>query len=494
MALAALAALLVPAAGCASPGDQQPSTGASPGGPAASGPGGPGGPADAGGPPGPLTVSGRNLLSSDGRPFVWVGDTAWNITGLDRAGIDTYLDRRSAQGFMVIQAVAAFREPAQAEDAYGNEPFDGDAARPRTTPGSDPADPEQYDYWDHVDHLVAGAHRRGLTVALFPVWSFHLADKTLTAANAHAYGEFLGKRYGGDGVTYVLGGDDPNPRPHIWPELRAGLTAGVAAPIPSTEASGERRAGVRTSTNPALVTYHPAGYKKPSYGYQDTDYAMVQSGHCVKNGWQQLLSEAYREVSKPIIDSEPLYEGHPRCWKLEEGYATTEEVRRQLYWSLFSGGFGVTYGHHSVWQTHGADGARVYAHPRNSWQEALGDPMAEQVRHLAGFLRLRPIDDRVPDDGLVRADLGEQWSRKAGLRDGQGRWAMVYLPTGGTVQIETGKLAGERVRVSWYDPRTGALTARGERATADAAELTPPERQVDAPGDSQDWILILDRL
>lgn len=40
--------------------------------------------------------------------------------------------------------------------------MDEDPARPAVTPGSDPADPEEYDYWDHVDAVVDEANRRGI--------------------------------------------------------------------------------------------------------------------------------------------------------------------------------------------------------------------------------------------------------------------------------------------------------------------------------------------
>lgn len=40
--------------------------------------------------------------------------------------------------------------------------------RRATTPGSDPNDPEAYDYWDHVDYLVSLAEQKGLYVGLIP--------------------------------------------------------------------------------------------------------------------------------------------------------------------------------------------------------------------------------------------------------------------------------------------------------------------------------------
>jgi hypothetical protein len=40
-----------------------------------------------------------------------------------------------------------------------------------TTPGNDPADEEQYDFWDHVDHAFDLAEERGMYIAMVPTWN-----------------------------------------------------------------------------------------------------------------------------------------------------------------------------------------------------------------------------------------------------------------------------------------------------------------------------------
>jgi hypothetical protein len=57
------------------------------------------------------------------------------------------------------------------------------------------------------------------------------------------------------------------------------------------------------------------------------------------------------------------------------------------------------------------------------------------------------------------------------------RLVMAYLAKGGSVTVDLGRMPGEMVRVSWYDPTTG--TARGESdMRADGTEtLTAPSRQ-----------------
>jgi Protein of unknown function (DUF4038) len=55
----------------------------------------------------------------------------------------------------------------------------------------------------------------------------------------------------------------------------------------------------------------------------------------------------------PVIDSEPIDEDHPIGFEgAKYGYSTASDCRRFLSWDSFSGAFGHTYGHHSVWQMH----------------------------------------------------------------------------------------------------------------------------------------------
>ncbi|MDH7571107.1 MAG: DUF4038 domain-containing protein, partial [Armatimonadota bacterium] len=57
---------------------------------------------------GPLRVTpdGRYLQHADGTPFLWLGDTAWELFHrLNREESERYLENRRAKGFTVVQAV-----------------------------------------------------------------------------------------------------------------------------------------------------------------------------------------------------------------------------------------------------------------------------------------------------------------------------------------------------------------------------------------------------
>src|SRR5262245_10302527 len=162
-----------------------------------------------------VSASGRHLVAPNGKPFFWLGDTAWLIMSMtDRREVETYLKARAKQGFTVIQPTLVMGEErvcgTKHPNRYGDTPFiDGDPSRPNVTPGNNPNDPVEYDYWDHVDFTIETAQKLGLQVAALPLFISHRGEgyKYLTEKNAAAYGKFLGERCRGKNLIWVLGGD-----------------------------------------------------------------------------------------------------------------------------------------------------------------------------------------------------------------------------------------------------------------------------------------------
>jgi hypothetical protein len=81
---------------------------------------------------------------------------------------------------------------------------------------------------------------------------------------------------------------------------------------------------------------------------------MRQNGHFdTTKTWARISADYAKVPIKPVLDGEPLYEDHPLCFRsVDHGYSNAHDIRRFLYWDLFAGTFGHTYGHHSVWQMH----------------------------------------------------------------------------------------------------------------------------------------------
>ncbi|MFZ4507799.1 MAG: DUF4038 domain-containing protein, partial [Fimbriimonas sp.] len=103
----------------------------------------------------------RFLTEQDGKPFFWLGDTAWELFHrLSREEVIHYLDNRKSKGFTVIQAVAlAEFDGLNTPNAYGDRPLTN----------NDPTTPDlSGKFWEHVDFVVEEANKRGLYIGFLP--------------------------------------------------------------------------------------------------------------------------------------------------------------------------------------------------------------------------------------------------------------------------------------------------------------------------------------
>src|SRR6516225_2501952 len=121
-----------------------------------------------------LSENRRYLMTADGKPFFYMGDTAWELFHrLNREDADKYLEKRARQGFTVIQAVAiAEFDGHTVPNAYGHLPLTNlDPARQAVKDGP------QDDYWDHADYVIDRANANGLYVGFLPTWGRYWHDK-----------------------------------------------------------------------------------------------------------------------------------------------------------------------------------------------------------------------------------------------------------------------------------------------------------------------------
>lgn len=424
-----------------------------------------------------ITVSsnGRYFVDPVGDPFFWVADTAWGMpVDLNRDEVAQYLDTRAKQGFNVIQVVGIFNQAGgPGPNRYGDYPYDKDLSRLAITDGSDPSNPEQYDYWDHLDYIIEQANVRGIRVALVPIWGHKMAGSVLTQDNAFEYGNFVGTRYRKSQVVWVLGGDTPAAGAEkIWATLARGIATGVT--------------GVEDYKTP-LMTYHPIGGTDSLQWFASApwlSFDMAQGGHCLRyEERRKMLDAAYQaKVTRPFLDGEQIYAEHPYCWKSEDGYSTPLDVRRDAYWAAFAGAAGVTYGHHSVWQFVGATSLAPELGAIGDWQSAMEDAAAWQMRYLADLMKAHPWYRGVPDQQFIKSRIVAGPERLQGFRASDGSFAMVYNPGGGeAVDVDLSVLTGRQVRLSWFDPTTGEYTTLG---------VQPKGRYTYVPPTTDDWVLV----
>ena len=420
-----------------------------------------------------LNVSddGRRLVTLDGEPFFWLGDTAWELFHrLDRTEAEHYLQDRARKGFTVIQSVVlAELDGLHTPNAYGETPLIDD----------EPSQPNEA-YFEHVDYVVDKAEELGLYVGMLPTWGdkfnrrWGVGPEVFTPANARSYGEFLGERYKNAPIIWILGGDRAPEDDEDLEIIRA-----MAEGIRSSAGDGQ------------LMTYHPMGGRKSWEWFHEDDWLdlnLFQSGHSEPDAANYgFVEEGFDlDPAKPVIDGEPRYEDHPVSWSPERGWFDSFDVRQAAYWSVLSGAAGHTYGNHNIWQMW-EPGRTPISWARTPWTEALAHPGAAQMGFLKALMLSRPFLDLIPDTSLVEpAYDGPRHIRAA--RDREGSFAIAYSPYGWPIEVDMAPLAGEEFRAWWFDPRTGTATEIGAFEWA-------AKRTFDPPGSGRrgnDWVLVID--
>ncbi|MBI3414832.1 MAG: glycoside hydrolase family 140 protein [Verrucomicrobia bacterium] len=427
----------------------------------------------------------RFLVTADGKPFFYLGDTTWELFHrLNREDAIKLLDDRAAMKFNVLQSVAIAELDGHTDpNPYGHLPFvDLDVTKPALKDGP------QNDYWDHVDFIVTEANQRGLYIGFLPTWGrfWHDLSKDrkplFTVANAEVYGEWLGRRYKDAGLIWILGGDrsvDNDEQKEIIRAIAKGLRKGDGGAH--------------------LMTFHPPGGNGSSTWFHDDDWLdfnMRQNGHVAEftGRYDSTRKDYDRTPIKPVIDGEPIYEDHPVSFDAKKlGHSIAADVRRPLYWDLFSGACGHTYGNHAVWQMFDPNRGKPINNPLMPWSDAINQPGAAQMQHGRALFESRPFLTRIPDDSIIVTDRvptsvpGAGRYHFAATRDESGSDAMVYAPVGRAFKVKMDKITGAKVKAWWFNPRDGRATAIGEFPNTGEREFTPPDK-----GEMLDWVLVLD--
>lgn len=412
----------------------------------------------------------RFLIFEDGTPFFYLGDTGWEIFHrLDKKDTEIYLENRRAKGFTVIQAVVlAEQHGLDVPNMEGHKPLIG----------NDPLRPNE-EYFAHIDWVIKKAADKGIFIGLLPTWGDKVDKQWGTgpvifnSENAFKYGQWIGNRYKNfTNIIWINGGD------------RQG--GGDNTPIWNALAEG-----IKSVDKNHLMTFHPSGWKSSSEWFHDSewlDFNMAQTSHARRgsSAFKRFIAGDYERLPlKPCLDGEPRYEDHPVNWKPEElGWFDETDVRQAMYWSLFSGAFGHTYGCHPIWQMKTPEREAV-GFARNNWYDALDFPGAYDLIHARRLIESRPFLSRIPDQSMiVKAEMTDDDYTVATRGEG---YAFVYFPAGSSAEITTSKLEAEKIMAHWFDPRTGKAMKIGKMKGNETKTFTPP-----SSGKGNDWILVLD--
>lgn len=412
----------------------------------------------------------RFLVFEDGTPFFYLGDTGWELFHrLNKEETERFLENRRAKGFTVIQAVAlAELDGLNTPNVEGNRPLiDNDPLKPNES------------YWLHVDWVIKRAAEKGIYIGLLPTWGdkvdkrWGVGPVIFTAENAYKYGQWIGNRY----KDYLN---------IIW--INGGDRDGGGDNTPIWNALGE---GIKSVDKNHLMTFHPWGERSSSEWFHNTswlDFNMCQTGHGQRSYaiFKRLVVRDYDlKPVKPCFDGEPRYEDHPVGWNPDVlGWFNDADVRQALYWNLFIGGFGHTYGCHPIWQMKTPDREAVGL-ARNNWYDVLDLEGAWDLIHARRLIESRPFLSRVPDQSLIAPAYFPETDYVVATR-GDG-YAFVYFPTGWSAEIILDRIGAKSVTAYWFDPRAGESKLIETYPGQGTRRFTPP-----SSGRGNDWILVLD--
>lgn len=422
-----------------------------------------------------LSANRRYLVHSDGTPFFWLADTAWNgpLWASD-ADWEYYLSERVQQGFTAVQWVATQWLAAPNGDANNELAYTG---HERIT-----VNPSFFQRLDSRHERINHYGLLSVPVLLWTAgWSGNQNDLlspgfTLPEDQAIRLARYMLARWSADPVLWILAGDGDyrGSRADRWKRIGRAVFA---------------------DRPHAPVTLHPQGLQWNMDEFQDEtwlDIAGYQSCHFDNMGAYEWLVEGHpatdwkhRAPVRPIINLEPNYE-NIKAVDTKRTF-TDFDVRRAIYRSLLiAPTAGATYGAHGVWDWNDgsapAVGHEVFGTP-HPWREALQFTAARQLVHLHQFFtsiewwRLIPAPDMI----AVQPFKTDKSRYAVASRAENGDLAVLYIPDAPVLELDTRSLAAN-LQMDWFNVRTG------ERMTASTMIQRVVNLRIAPPGDG-DWIL-----
>jgi hypothetical protein len=394
----------------------------------------------------PLTTHGHYFVR-DGKPFFWLGDTAWTIFNLyTPAEAEEYLEHRAHQGFTLVNVMMVFT------GGPGVKPQAGNTAGQLPFLNWNPATPNEA-FFKNVDRVLAMAAQKKLILAILPCGgssgAFVNKHKIFTESNVREYGRWLGRRYKDAPNLIWVNGFDLKTTEHV--EITEALAAGLR------EGDSGRH----------LITFHPGGGNSSSF-FQTEDWLSYNTIQTWSDYWRihsLVLADYCRQPVKPVVLAEGAYEAGP---EYPSRPITPLIVRKQGWWAYLAGGFH-TYGHNDMWRKN------------PTWRESLDSPGARQMGILKQVLAPRDWWNLAPDQSVIALGTGCDKDLNAAARSTRGDWAIVYLSARSPVTIDFSKLtAAPTVRATWINPETGESRNAGVFPSSGLRLFTPSLASEDA--------------
>jgi len=403
-----------------------------------------------------VSANHRFLQHENGKPFFWLGETAWLLPSrLNRDEVNFYIGETAKSGYNVIQM--SILHELDAMNSYGHP------ALPNGFDFSDIDRDGEYSYWKHVDYIIKRAARHGIYIGIVCVWGGNVKSGLISVEDARKYAEFLANRYKNEpNIIWLIGGD-----------VRGDIMTDVWKTMATT---------IRSIDPLHLMTFHPFGRTMSATWFHNEswlDFNMFQSGHrrygqrrgdgdypieenTEEDAWRFVERSFVYQPAKPVLDGEPSYEDIPQgLHDLNEPRWQAHDVRRYAYWSVFAGSFGHTFGHNSIMQMYRPGVSPAYG-AKKPWWEAIHDQGCQQMKHLKKLILAFPFFDRIPDQSVITGNNETQYERVIATRGND--YLLVYNYTNRRMDIDMTKISGTRKKAWWYSPVNGQTEYIGEFA------------------------------
>jgi hypothetical protein len=405
---------------------------------------------------GPIQVARteQHLEHADRKPFLWLGDVAWDAATRSSVGEwNTYLSTRSNQNFTVVQ----WRLPLSSFDTSNEAYVAPDNVSPNLS------------FFRRLDAKIIAANRAGLLNAIAPIWEIGTdAEIQLPEDQAIKLFRYALARWGADHVAWIIAfeSDSTGAAAARWQQI------GRAVFPPVTHAP------VAVLPGDSLWTLDAFRLERwvSILGIQTSQAAEQDSLPWLLHG--PLASERAKIPLRPVIAMAPPAEVAENP---ERGQITGELTRRLIWWNLLlNTPAGISYQADAVanWKT----GAKNRKTPP-AWKTALELPGAQAIAPVAAtFTNLEYWKFALLDfPQNSEANLRQPQNHIAAVATEAPQVTLIYAPTPTDLSLGDA-VSANTLRAEWINPRTGERSP-ARPSPADKSRFSSPS--------SGDWLLRL---
>lgn len=410
----------------------------------------------------PLTVSPsqRQLIDSNGTPFLINGDTPWSLmVALTDSETNQYLDDRQSRGFNTILVNLIEHEFAAdpPRNASGVAPFS--SAEDIRTPNDA--------YFDRCVDIVRRAFDRAMLVMMTPAYlgydgggeGWWSALSSRTTSEVEAYGAYLGGKFASlPNIVWVMGGD-------YWDPQVLSRTRSLVTGLKST------------GRQDWLFTYHTGPDTSSSEVVGNESWLDLNATYAYDSpGLPAQFEQDYgRTPTRPFFLFESRYEQEPNP------PVSRRALRSQAYWSILTGGMGALFGNNPIWNFEN----RALFPFNGSWQSNLNSNGAQDRTRFDEFFRAYDWSTLEPDraDTVLTGGQGSGSNAAYAAKSNDSTLVIVYTPSQKQLTIDMTELAGPNVAARWFEPDSGTYLIIGTFASTGSRGFDPPA--------SGDWALVL---